>query len=732
VGHLRHAVNREYPPSVIGFGEAILDYVWRPEPDGGVIVDIRGGGSIFNILANLAQRGWQARLQGAAGLDEGGRFAIDDLAALDVDVGKVEFQPRRRTRLIFETLAVDDSLQVGGMAHAFTTKCPVCGQRVRDRQRPTLPLVVDPTPRVGEWAIYDQLTRGRIAHAQQARAAGARTVLDLGAVSYLRYQPTALILSHLREFDLVFLNQRVAMSLTNRIGATAQDLSALLAATIVVTTQGPHGAVVSDASGFSERHPAPSISKLVDDSGAGDALCSYTLDYLAHQHADTLTAAMVATAVGHAQELLAPVLMQIGARGHLPKAPPSPIFDGLRGRTVGGLAAQSVDERQCALCFLPLPQPATDGTSVTGSNQPTEASSIRGFKPGARRNTSLMLARMLSAAEHPTATGYAAELLADRGTAHVVGSGGSLPAATYISGLLNAHGRFSVAVTPGDYLNGAGCADTLIAVSYSGSTQDIRQVIRAAKKGEVRRIVLLTSAAAPTLAEEMRPLSSDVVMSYGPVTRGGPKRVMSTVRERGFVSIAGTVAPCIPWLVAATGLHAVVDLVARIREGEGEAVSSAKALAHQAASAGRLNVVYGPGALPAARDVESKFTESGLPAVTVHEQKDLSHGRFVTVLQGPLYRVGEHHQSEVPPALILATGQRSKYQEAVVRSLQDALVPSAEIRSTTDDLAAPLELLTLVQFFSETFGSELGIDISRPKRIPESGLRLYRWRGGAL
>lgn len=731
MGWRKHVVRTPHVPSVIGFGEAILDCIWRPTADDGVILDIRGGGSVFNIVANLAQQGWRACMQGAAGGDDAGRFVIDDLATLGVDVGAMALQPRRRTRLVFESLTVDDRRQVGGMAHTFTTKCPVCAQRIADRQRPSLSGLPDSAVGHGYWVIYDQLTRSRIEHAQRSREAGARTVLDLGAVGYLRYQPTALILSHLREFDLIFLNQRVATSLTNRIGAPANSLGVLLEGNIIVTTQGPHGAVVSDAMGVTDRHPAPPVRRLVDDSGAGDALCSYTLDYLARQHAGPITATAVAAAVGHAQQLLVPVLTHVGARGHLPAAPSSALFESLQGRTLSELVNASTRQRQCALCQLPIDDP-TSRASLAAECSAESQGSARGLKPGARRNTSLMLTRMLAAAEHPTAARRAAEILGESGTALVVGSGGSLPAATFIARLLNAAGRVAVALTPGDYLDGVACADTVIAVSYSGTTPDIRRVILAAQQQGVRRVVLLTSASKPTLADEMRPLSEDVVLSYGPADRSGDPQSARAVRERGFVSIAGTVTPCIPWLVAATGMSTVIDLVSRIRVGESQAVAAARTLARPAVASARLNVVYGPGASPAACDIESKFTESGLPAVTVHEQKDLSHGRFVTVMQAPHFRSEDERTAVPPPALMLATGPTSQYQHAVTTALREVAVPFAEIRTVTNDLAAPLELLTLVQFFSQAFGSELGIDISRPKRIPDAGLRLYRWQGRRL
>lgn len=715
-------------PHIVGFGEAILDYVWQPTHDGGEIVGARGGGSVTNILANLAALGWDSAFHGVAGDDAEGHYAVADLAQVGVDITEVEFVPNRRTRLIFESLAANTNHQVGGSAHSFTTRCPVCGQRIPERQRPKLVAALSPTGAgaVRQWSIYDQLTRARLEHAEHSRAAGTKTVLDLGAVSYLRYQPTAIILSNLRRFDLVFLNQQVAASLIRRLGVTAEAVSTLLPETILVTTQGAHGAVVSDAHGFSRRIAAPLVKNLVDDAGAGDALCSFTLNELASGRGQ-FGAAAVAAAVQTAQSLLSTVLGTVGARGHLPPPAPHAWFDVIRGQTLTELRSQSQRTGHCGLCRLPPAAPAPKSTSTN-----IDQARNRSARPGARRNTSLMLQRMLAAAEHPTAAAQAAAVLEDSGTVHVVGSGGSLPSATAICGLLNAFDHFATALTPGEYLADRVRADTVIAVSYSGATSDIGAVIRAAKDRGVGRIILVTTARRPPLESELRALSTDMVMSYAPGERSRTRNDTTGVRERGFVSIAGTLAPCMPWLAAASGRRTVVDLVERLRDGAQPALRAAKKLAHSSASACRLNVIYGPGALPAARDIESKFTESGLPPVTVHEQKDLSHGRFVTVLQPPRFSGAADLLSgdySPPPTLVIATGERSKYQQAMLDALLQAGVPYADIRSTTSDLAGPIELLALVQFFSEAVGSELGIDISRPTHIPEAGLRLYRWRG---
>ncbi|MCF6389861.1 hypothetical protein L2K20_23055 [Mycobacterium sp. MBM] len=102
----------------------------------------------------------------------------------------------------------------------------------------------------------------------------------------------------------------------------------------------------------------------------------------------------------------------------------------------------------------------------------------------------------------------------------------------------------------------------------------------------------------------------------------------------------------------------------------------------------------------------------------------------MTVLQPPAYKSAASCTIEAPlsPVLLLAVGPPSNYQSALLGAIHTEGVFAAEIRSHAVDLVAPLELLTLVQFFSQVFGDALDVDISRPRRIPEAGLRLYRWR----
>lgn len=722
-------------PSIVGVGELILDHICSPghNDSDGTLRESRGGGSVFNVLANLSRLGWRTAAHGVVGDDQSGAVALADLDGLGVETHAVRSIAGKRTRLIFELLGVREGAQVGGSRHSFTTKCPVCAQRIETSQRPTLKVDAIRTPSAAHWALYDQLTAGRIEHVQHARESGARAVLDLGAVGYLRYQPTARILSQLRQFDLIFLNSKVAASLAKRANVKEADLSNLLPSSVLVITRGAFGATVTDSHGFRARIAAPEVSRVYDDAGAGDALCANTLNNL---HGATgereLLASDVAFAVAQAEDEITEVLGAIGARGHLAAGPSDHVFERLYGRDFAQLREESAASGRCLLCHLPYERGVDEVNPfkievLEESTDPEPRRPPR--KLGARGNVALLFNRMLLVADNDAATRKAREVLhGDRLTTLVVGSGGSLPAAAYIATVLNTFGHFAAWMTPGEYLNSPMRPDSVIVVSYSGSTHDHGRVIEAARRSDRTRVVLLSGSSSPTLARLLRSMRDDVHIDYSSAARASRHRI--GVRERGFVSITGTVAPCVPWLTAATDIHDVVDLVDRLHSNQTVPKDVAQRLAGPATVTGRLHVVYGPGGQPAALDVESKFVESGLPSVSLHEQKDLSHGRFMTVFQRPSYRTPSQADDELlAPVLLLGMGPPSKYQQALQRALTAAKVPNEKIWSEAADLTAPLELLTSVQLFSQEFGTQLGIDISRPRSIPPGGLRLYKWRG---
>src|SRR3954454_2807335 len=108
--------------SVLGYGELIWDYVFTRDTSGEyTLAASGGGGSVWNVLANIAAGNRLAVAVGTGGDDPLGTAARDELAATGVRMQGLRLVPKRATRPIFERL---DS----PVSQRFGTRCLVCNR----------------------------------------------------------------------------------------------------------------------------------------------------------------------------------------------------------------------------------------------------------------------------------------------------------------------------------------------------------------------------------------------------------------------------------------------------------------------------------------------------------------------------------------------------------------------------------------------------------------------------
>jgi hypothetical protein len=119
-------------------------------------------------------------------------------------------------------------------------------------------------------------------------------------------------------------------------------------------------------------------------------------------------------------------------------------------------------------------------------------------------------------------------------------------------------------------------------------------------------------------------------------------------------------------------------------------------------------------------DLDSKFAEAGLGFLSLHESKDFSHGRFTSV-------VGT--RSITGGVLLMGVGPPTEYEEHLA-SMLDRHTVVFSLRSARTAALGALELLIAAQHFCEEYGSEQGIDISKPGSPTGDMLSLYRWSKG--
>jgi hypothetical protein len=254
----------------------------------------------------------------------------------------------------------------------------------------------------------------------------------------------------------------------------------------------------------------------------------------------------------------------------------------------------------------------------------------------------------------------------------------------------------------------------MMIMSYSGGTSDCAAAIQEAKKVGIEKFILVTGNPNGRL--------KDLVPATGLVTYERDSKL-----EKGFVSIRGTILPC-SWFVSRSKYRKrFVDMISSLSErclvspGDFFLDLNAALIGKFMEGFELVFEAYGSGyALPAINDFEGKITEGGAGIVRIHESKDFSHGRFMSIMNG-------RSPASLIIGLVFCIGEPSPYEKKLISSLKK-YQPVITVCSQFKGILGGLELLVIVQFLIRYIGEALGKDLSRPSSIPQRGLSLYKWR----
>jgi sugar/nucleoside kinase (ribokinase family)/fructoselysine-6-P-deglycase FrlB-like protein len=694
----------------VGAGEIVFDHTFRIEHGAGTrYLFSRAGGSVFNQMMNLAAAGQNICATGVGGEDKFGESAVHEMSSMRIDVRGVALYSNLNTVVITQELMPSGQSET---RHSFSKECKICGL---EQSYPRLARF-DSARRSHNalqktsFFCVDRFTRSRLQLAREYRQAGVVTVVDIGRFGYLRFVPAAEILAGLGLFDIAFMPLKVANSVARRLGFADVGAICSVAPVILLISEGARGITIYDGRGTGSIRPirvsSRQSSQLVDDAGAGDVFLADLLN--ASREPDnmrTCSPGILEGWVASAVESVQPALRSIGARGHLPNRQKIRELAQFEGLLVEDIRQKTSGMKDCPFCGE-----AVNRSPATISKVKTASRSL-----GAKYNVGTLFRKMLFAVERKSSdeswpVERCRELLDGSGTAYTIGTGGSFAVANFVSLALNKSGRFfAQSVRPYDYIRVGGKSDFVVVVSYSGATKDCAEAIKAALRRKVGAIYLLTREVQPPLASLLR--ERDVVVSYG----------HGVTKERGFVSIEGTVVPCAVWTAAVLGTEKITNLAQELMAADPvELRDLARHLNSHLVQARRLEVFGGGFAWPAMLDLESKLVEGGLCSLQLHEVKDFSHGRFIYTFASGI---------SAAPLMVLGVGEWSSYESAMIRALRSSH-HVITIKSESEGLLGSLELLIKLQRFIQVLGEVMGRDISRPKDIPQKGLRLYKWNKG--
>ena len=326
----------------------------------------------------------------------------------------------------------------------------------------------------------------------------------------------------------------------------------------------------------------------------------------------------------------------------------------------------------------------------------------------------------------------------------VVGAGGSYPVALFAKHIIGEeYDTPNVeAVTPQTAVRKitqfdffANCSwqahyDVVIGISYSGKTADIKYVSEVCKK-KGYPFLLLTGAKKESLTDLYQENENLKIISYF-----NEKDV--TGKERGMVSMISTLAPVI--IMDDDYNFKYFDKNQELLKNSEEFVSKlniaeiAKAIKNNPV----IHVFYEWNTLPTAIDIESKFVESGIANVILHEKKNFSHSRYTSLYNQKFSLVINLTKCDVGLSSDRVEEKKGFYKYEYDNILAEFLkkvckeASAQYIEIGTEVLLTSewnIYAMAILPYLITAIGEELEIDISKPLNpFPEEVSRLYDYK----
>lgn len=298
-----------------------------------------------------------------------------------------------------------------------------------------------------------------------------------------------------------------------------------------------------------------------------------------------------------------------------------------------------------------------------------------------------------------------------------IGSGGSSIPSEYTKTIIN--NTFGVDIQtmfPKEYLE----TNTekymehlnLICFSYSGSSPEIIQLLN----GKYNKTYIVTKANEEDLKISLKENNVDIskikIISYN----------NQSTKERGFLSIEGIIVPSliVHMLIKNIKKEKMIKVFKEQLEKQREKVEkyfkeNNEQLKRAFKKNNIIDIYYDNYTKSIMCDLESKIVETGIFRCTIHEKKNFSHGRFITL---------EKYPSDVQ--IYLKLKKDTKYDNELLKYLSIYSKNLIILEADEENNNGILELLIYSQLFIYEISKLLKKDLSNPD-YSEDSMKIYRY-----
>ena len=289
----------------VALGDLIADCYYK----GKEIIRFAGGGSRFNVMANMAELGYQCAVLGGRGNDEIGEILACDLSNIGVDTSNMYILPKRSRS--FNLSLIEERLP--DVAYICSKNSPIDGRVTWYENNSEDLNRIKPLIDQEDVIILDEVDSFS---RQIISELGNDLVIDIGNINHLKKISDEEIVKLRNKFEIMQLNERVATYLMERFDfKSIQEIYNLLSPRLLVITYGNKGAAFLRKNSIVIKE-LKKVAKEVDPTGAGDAFLSALTGYYYDCDKD-LYDGFEDAAFAQATDLTSRVVQYYGARGHI-------------------------------------------------------------------------------------------------------------------------------------------------------------------------------------------------------------------------------------------------------------------------------------------------------------------------------------------------------------------------------------------------------------------------------
>ena len=284
-----------------------------------------------------------------------------------------------------------------------------------------------------------------------------------------------------------------------------------------------------------------------------------------------------------------------------------------------------------------------------------------------------------------------------------VGSGGSLTAAHMAALLHEKTGMVSKSITPLELLSNRTSfrKTSILLLTAGGRNSDILTSFKYAATSEPRQLMAIctrTKSPLSNLAKEFRYarfLDFDVPSGKDGFLATNSLVALTTILCRAYQDVGSAPFTLPSNLIPEEGFYDIFNNLNSFLERK------------------TWIVLYGGWSLPAAMDIESKFTEAALGQIQLADYRNFAHGRH--------HWLAKH--SEQTGVIYFTTPEEEEIANRTIAPIPES-IPLIQISTPYSGPVGALELLTKIFHFVKAVGDAKGIDPGRPS-VPAFGRKIY-------